>query len=58
MSFYHKVKFSNPYIFANQCRRPLIFQTMNSVKYKRFSLSGWKNIGIGKVEFVAKTQFL
>ena len=25
-----KLRFSNPHIFATQCHRPLIFQTMNS----------------------------
>ena len=34
LSFCHKLYFSNLYIFATQCRRPLIFQTMNSVKSK------------------------
>ena len=54
----------NPYIAATQCRRPLIFQTMNSaksnnlsLKYKRFTLSDCKDIGIGIFETVAKTQF-
>ena len=43
----------------------MIFQTMNSVetnnpslKYLRFTLLSCKDIGIGKFEFVAKTQFL
>ena len=47
------------------CRRPLIFQTINSarannlsLKYLRFPPSGSIDIGIGKFEFVAKTQFL
>ena len=30
----HKLWFSNPYIFATQCRRPLIFQAINYVKSK------------------------
>ena len=57
--------FSNLYIFVIQCRRPLIFQTMNSVRWKNLSLkyqritpSGGKNIGIRKSELVTKTQFL
>ena len=29
-----------------------------SLKYQRFTPSGGKNIGIGKSEFVTKTQFL
>ena len=44
-SFCHKLWFSNFNIVANQCRRPLIFQTMNafrsnhvSLKYQRFTL--------------------
>ena len=52
-------------ISASLCRRPLIFQTMNSVrtnnvslKYLKFTLLGCKDNGIGKFEFVAKTQFL
>ena len=27
LSFCHKLKFSNPYIFGPQCHKPLIFQT-------------------------------
>ena len=45
--------FFNSYIFATQCRRPLIYQTMNnfrsirlSLKYQRFTPSGCKDIGI------------
>ena len=52
-------------IFGFQCRRPLIFQTINSaraynlsLKYLRFTPSGSIDIGIGKFVFVAKTQFL
>ena len=48
-----------------QCRRPLIFQTVNSVrsnglslKYQRFASSGCNDIGFRKYEFAAKTQFL
>ena len=29
-----------------------------SLKYQRFTSSGCKDIGITKIEFVAKTQFL
>ena len=64
LSLCHKLKFSNPNIFATQCRRPQIFQTMNSVrsnsvslKYQRPTPSGCKDIGVRKFEFVAKTQF-
>ena len=48
---------------ATRCRKPLIFQTMISVrsnnlssKYQRFTPSGCKEIR--SFEFVAKTQFL
>ena len=47
MSFCHKLKFSNPYIFTIWWCKPLIFQTLGS-----------KDIEIRKVEFVAKTQLL
>ena len=55
LSFSHKLWFSNFNIVA----------TMNTVrlknvslKYQRFTLSGCKDVGITKVEFVAMTQFL
>jgi len=55
----------SPYILATRCCRPLMFQTMNSVrlnslslKYHWFTPSGFKDIRIRKFEFVAKTQFL
>ena len=38
LSFGNKPGFSNPNIFAIQCRRPLIFQTMNSVRSYNDSL--------------------
>ena len=53
------------YIFAIQCRRPLLFQTINSARaynlslqYLRFKPLGSIDVEIGKYEFVAKTQFL
>ena len=65
MSFCHKVWYSNSYIFATQCGKPLIFQTMNFVRsndlsliYKRLAPSGWKDLEIYKFKFLAKTQFL
>ena len=65
LSLWHKLWFYNLYNFATQCRRPKIFQTMNSVrsdnlslKYQRFILSGCQDIGVRKFEFVAKTHFL
>ena len=49
----------NPFIFANRCRRPLIFQAKNFfrsnstfLKFKCFSPSGRKDIGIKKVQFL------
>jgi len=65
LSSWHKLWYSNSYIFTTQCLRPLIFQTMNciisinlSLKYKNFTESGCKEIGIQNFEVVAKTQFL
>ena len=65
LSFCHKLWFSNFNIVATQCRRPLIFQAMNaarsynvSLKYQMSTSSGCKDIGITKIEFVKKTQFL
>ena len=50
---------------TTQCCRPLIFQTINSdgsnnqsLKYQRFTPSCFRDIGIRKLGFVAKTQFL
>ena len=54
LSLCHKL-----YKFETQCRKPLIFQSMNYVggnnlilKYQRFTSSGCKNLGIRKFEFV------
>ena len=65
LSLFHKLYFSKSYIFGFQCRRPQIFQTMNSVrsnnvslKYHRFTTLCSKDIGIINSQFVAKTQFL
>ena len=65
LSFCHKLKYSYPYILATQCRRPYIFQTINSVrsnnlslKYQRFISTGCRDIEIRKFEVVAKAQFL
>ena len=59
LSFCHKLWFSYPYIFAFQCRRPKIFQTMNyfrwnndSLKYHRLTPSCCKYIAIWKSEFL------
>ena len=65
MSLCHKLWFSNFNIFATKCCRPLIFQTISSaraynlsLKYLRWTPSGSIDIGVGKFEFVAKTQIL
>ena len=59
LSFCHEFYFSNLFIFATQCRRPLIFQTMNSVrpnnlslKYQRFTSSDCKDIGIRQFVYI------
>ena len=53
--FFHKICVSYTFIFAFQCQWPLIFQTL---KYKRLTPSGCKDIAIWKSEFVAKTLLL
>ena len=65
LSLCHKLGFSNSYIFAKQCRRPKIFQTVNSVRSNDVSLTcqrctpwGCKDIGIRKLDFVAKTMII
>ena len=56
-SLWHKLLFSNLNIFATQCRRPYIFQTMNSVRSNnlRFTQLGCTGRGISKFKFDAKT---
>ena len=63
--FCHKLKLSNPYIFAICWRKPLIFQTLAilsiiiySLKYQRSTTLGCKDIGILKIDFVTETHFL
>ena len=59
LSFCHKLYFSNLYIFATRYRRPLIFQTMNSVKSNNLSLKYHQIVKIkGLDNFVTKTQFV
>ena len=65
MSICSKLWLSNSYNLATHSPRPLIFQTIISVrsnslslKYQRFTPSGCEAIGVRKCEFVAKTQFL
>ena len=57
-------KCSDLSIFATQCSKPLIFQTMNSVrsnnlslKYSKCKPSGCKDIRIRKFEFCGKDTF-
>ena len=64
-SLWHKLRFSNPFIFAAWISWPLIFQTINyassnspSLKYKRVTPSNFKDIGIRIFGFVANNQFL
>ena len=35
-SFCHKLSFSNPYIFAIRCSGPLIFQTIQYIRWQRY----------------------
>ena len=45
LSFYHKLLFSNPYIFATRCRRSLIFQNRNyerSNNLPKFEISDYR----------------
>ena len=61
LSFWHKFWFSNPYIFATWwCIQTIIMWSnrIHSLKYQRSPTLNCKDIGIGKSEFVAKTQFL
>ena len=56
----------NPYIFPTQYYRPWIFPNINTVyrsnhptlKYQRFTPSGYANIRFRQFEFVKKTHFL
>ena len=63
--FLPKLWFFNPCILATRCRKPLIFQTINSLRtnslswnIKGYSTSGCKDIRNIKFEFVTKTQLL
>ena len=65
LSFFHKLKCSNSYISVSGWFKPWRFQTyiiwsnrIHSLKYQRSLTLDWKDTGIGKSEFVAKTQFL
>ena len=44
LSHCHKLRFSNPYVFATQCRRPKIFQTMHSGRSNNLSLKYIKEL--------------
>ena len=61
MSFCHKLKFSNPYIFETWLCKASIFPTLiiwsyrvHTLKYQRFITLGCKDIGIRKSVFVQK----
>ena len=65
IEFLSQTLISYSYIFAFQCRRSWIFQTMNhfrsnndSLKYQRLTPSGCKDIEIVESECVAKIHFL
>ena len=65
LSLWNKIKYLNLNIFRTRCCKPLIFQTqiiwsyrIHSLKYLRSATFGSKDKVIGKLEFVAKTQFL
>ena len=65
LNFCHKLKSSDPNFFATWWCKPMIFQTqiilsisINSLKYLRSTTLGYKDIGIRKSDFVAKTQLL
>ena len=65
LSIWHKLKFSNPYIYATWwCKtfyfkfRFLIYNRILSLKYLSSTTLGCKDKGIRQFEFVAKTHFL
>ena len=62
LSVCHTLWFSNSYNLAIHSPKPLIFQTINSVRSNslnlKFTPSGCEVKGIRKFKFVAKTQLL
>ena len=54
VSFCHKLKFSNPYIFATCWCKPLIFQTWTILSNIVYSLKYQRSKNI---EFVTEAQF-
>ena len=65
LRFGHKLWFSNYYIFTVQYRRPLIFQTLNSVrsnnfilKYQSFKPLGCNDIGIKSLSLRQKVNWV
>jgi len=59
LSLFHKLWFLNPYIFATQSCKSLIFQYMNSFRSDNLSFKyQWFTSIIRKFVFVAKTLFL
>ena len=57
LSLCHKLWFSNPYIFATQCRKYFCWENNLSLKYLRFTQSRCKDLGIRQFEIAATTQF-
>ena len=58
LSLCQKLKFFISNFFKTSWCKPLIFQTLKSLKYQRSATSCCKGIGIRKIDFVAKTQIL
>ena len=56
--FLQQNQFSNFYIIGTRSRRPLIFQTINilSLKYQRYTPSGYKDIGKMKISVSGKNS--
>ena len=54
LSLCHELWFSNPYTFGAHCRKPYIFLTMNSSRFKNLSKYIWSR----KFELVGRTQLL
>ena len=55
-----RIEFLKPYIVATWWCKPLILQILIilSIKYEVWIILGFKEIGMRKLEFVARTQFL
>ena len=44
LSFCQKLRFSSPYIMETRCRRPYLFQSMNSSRSNNLSLKYYKRL--------------